>query len=144
MKKLDFISGIKKLSGFYLKEFSNEQISLWYEMFEDIPTDVFNQAIKEIVKEKKYMPNASELYEKCSSLNKSNLIDILKFMYDDGYFHCGVETLTDEHALRNLDKSVMWVERGIIPEFLKKDMMKYMKIYKQAQIKDKERLKIEC
>lgn len=144
MKKLDFISGMKKLSSFYLKEFTNEQLSLWYEMFEEIPEDIFNQAIKEISKENKYMPNASELYDKCSFLNKNNLMNIANYMYQDGYFHRGVKRLSDEQALRNLDKTIMWLEKGIIPSFLKEDIQDYMKKYKQSQIQNQERLKIEC
>ena len=144
MKKLDFISGMKKLSSFYLKEFTNEQLSLWYEMFEEIPEDIFNQAIKEISKENKYIPNASLLHDKCSSLNKNNLMNIANYMYQDGYFHRGVKRLSDEQALRNFDKTVMWLEKGIIPSFLKEDMQEYMKKYKQSQIQNQERLKIKC
>ena len=144
MTTLEFISGMKKLGSFYFKELTNEQISLWYEMFQDVSVDVFNQAIKEISRENKFMPNANELYNKCSQLNKNNLLDLVKFMYDDGYFHRGVERLSDEQASRNLDKTMMWLEKGIIPSFLKEDMQEYMKKYKQSQIQDQERLKIEC
>ena len=144
MTTLEFISGMKKLGSFYFKELTNEQISLWYEMFQDVSVDVFNQAIKEISRENKFMPNANELFNKCSQLNKSNLLDLVKFMYDDGYFHRGVERLSDEQANRNLDKTMMWLEKGIIPSFLKEDMQEYMKKYKQSQIQDQERLKIEC
>lgn len=144
MTTLEFISGMKKLGSFYFKELTNEQISLWYEMFQDVSVDVFNQAIKEISRENKFMPNANELFSKCSQLNKNNLLDLVKFMYDDGYFHRGVEKLSDEQAGRNLDKTMMWLEKGIIPSFLKEDMEEYMKKYKQSQIQDQERLKIEC
>lgn len=144
MTTLEFISGMKKLGSYYFKELTSEQISLWYEMFQDVSVDVFNQAIKEISKENKFMPNANELFNKCSQLNKNNLLDLVKFMYDDGYFHRGVERLSDEQANRNLDKTMMWLEKGIIPSFLKEDMQEYMKKYKQSQIQDQERLKIEC
>ena len=144
MTTLEFISGMKKLGSFYFKELTNEQISLWYEMFQDVSVDVFNQAIKEISRENKFMPNANELFNKCSQLHISNLLDLVKFMYDDGYFHRGVERLSDEQASRNLDKTMMWLEKGIIPSFLKEDMQEYMNKYKQSQIQDQERLKIEC
>lgn len=144
MTTLEFISGMKKLGSFYFKELTNEQISLWYEMFQDVSVDVFNQSIKEVSRENKFMPNANELFNKCSQLNKNNLLDLVKFMYDDGYFHRGVERLSDEQASRNLDKTMVWLEKGIIPSFLKEDMQEYMKKYKQSQIQDQERLKIEC
>ncbi len=144
MTTLEFISGMKKLGNYYFKELTSEQISLWYEMFQDVSVDVFNQAIKEISRENKFMPNANELFNKCSQLNKNNLLELINFMYDDGYFHRGVETLSDEQARRNLDKTMMWLDKGIIPSFLKEDMQEYMKKYKQSQIQDHERLKIEC
>jgi hypothetical protein len=144
MTTLEFISGMKKLGSFYFKELTSEQISLWYEMFQDVSVDVFNQAIKEISRENKFMPNANELFNKCSQSNKNNLLDLINFMYDDGYFHRGVERLSDEQARRNLDKTMMWLEKGIIPSFLKEDMQEYMKKYKQSQIQNQERLKIEC
>jgi hypothetical protein len=65
-------------------------------------------------------------------------------MYEDGYFHRGVEKLSDDHARLSLDKTMMWLDSGRIPSFLKDDMQEYMKKYKQSQIKNQERLKIEC
>ncbi len=144
MSKLEFISGMKKLCSFYFKELTNDQISLWYEMFVDVSCDVFNRAIKEVSKESKYMPTASELFNKCSQINKRNLLDLVNFMYADGYFHRGVERLTDEQANRNLDKTMMWLDKGIIPSFLKEDMQEYMTKYKQAQIQEQEKLQIKC
>lgn len=73
MTTLEFISGMKKLSSFYFKELTNDQISLWYEMFQDISVDVFNQAIKEISRENKFMPNANELFNKCSQFDNVNI-----------------------------------------------------------------------
>ena len=67
----------------------------------------------------------------------------MQFLYGD-YKFLKVERLSDEQASRNLDKTMMWLEKGIIPSFLKEDMQEYMKKYKQSQIQDQERLKIEC
>ena len=110
-------------------------------MFEEIPEDIFNQAIKEISKENKYMPNASELYDKCSSLNKNNLMNIANYMYQDGYFYRGVKRLSDEQSLRNFDKTIMWLEKGIIPSFLKEDMQEYMKKYNKMYYEKKKKEK---
>ena len=76
MTTLEFISGMKKLGSFYFKELTNEQISLWYEMFQDVSVDVFNQAIKEISRESKFMPNAMIP----SSSNKPMIIQIIFFI----------------------------------------------------------------
>ena len=47
MTQLDFISGMKRLSSYYFKELTNDQLVIWYEMFKDVSSDDFNQAIKE-------------------------------------------------------------------------------------------------
>ena len=33
MTQLDFISGMKRLSGYYFKELTNDQLVIWYEPF---------------------------------------------------------------------------------------------------------------
>ena len=52
-------------------------------------------------------------------------------MYDDGYFKKGYQELTDEHANKNYDKAIRWIEKGIIPQFLLDDINEYIKSKKQ-------------
>ena len=144
MTQLDFISGMKRLSSYYFKELTNDQLVIWYEIFKDVSIDDFNQAIKEISRESQYMPNANILLEKCSQINIRNISQIVQFMYEDGYFHRGVERLSDEHANRNFDKTMMWIEKGIIPSFLEDDINSYLVKYKQNKLDSKERLKLQC
>lgn len=144
MTQLDFISGMKRLSSYYFKELTNDHLAIWYEMFKDVSIDDFNQAIKEISRESQYMPNANILLEKCSQINIRNISQIVQFMYEDGYFHSGVEKLSDEHANRNFDKTMMWIEKGIIPSFLEDDINSYLVKYKQRRLDNKERLKLQC
>lgn len=144
MTHLDFISGMKRLSSYYFKELTNDHLAIWYEMFKDVSIDDFNQAIKEISRESQYMPNANILLEKCSQINIRNISQIVQFMYEDGYFHSGVEKLSDEHANRNFDKTMMWIEKGIIPSFLEDDINSYLVKYKQSRLDNKERLKLQC
>lgn len=144
MTQLDFISGMKRLSSYYFKELTNDHLAIWYEMFKDVSIDDFNQAIKEISRESQYMPNANILLEKCSQINIRNISQIVQFMYEDSYFHSGVEKLSDEHANRNFDKTMMWIEKGIIPSFLEDDINSYLVKYKQSRLDNKERLKLQC
>ena len=144
MTQLDFISGMKRLSSYYFKELTNDQLVIWYEMFKDVSIDDFNQALKEISRESQYMPNANILLEKCSQINIRNISRVVQFMYEDGYFHKGVERLSDEQANRNFDKTMMWIEKGIIPSFLEDDINSYLVKYKQSKLDNKERLKLQC
>lgn len=144
MKQIIFIKGMKRLCSTYLKGMSEEQLSVWYDMLKIVSDDVFLEAIKEITNESPYMPNAPQLYEKCSTINKTNILAIIDLMYKDGYFHRGVNPLDDEHALRNKEKTCMWLMENNVPSFLKEDIEYYMKKYKQSKIKHKDVLKIEC
>ena len=50
MDKIDFVEGIKILSSCYQKVISNDDISIWYEMLQDIEPEVFKKAIIELCK----------------------------------------------------------------------------------------------
>lgn len=45
MDKLDFVEGIKILSSCYQKVISNDDVTIWYEMLQDIETEVFKKAM---------------------------------------------------------------------------------------------------
>ena len=47
----------------------------------------------------------------------------------------GVVPLSPEQEERNYDKSIRWIERGIIPEFLLEDMQKYINHSKRINSK---------
>ena len=50
MTQLEFISGMKRLSSYYFKELTNDQLEAWYEMFKNVRVEDFNKAIKLISK----------------------------------------------------------------------------------------------
>ena len=144
MTQLEFISGMKRLSSYYLKELTNDQLEAWYEMFKEVRVEDFNKAIKLISKENEYMPTAQMLYKKCSQAYKEFLIEIAKYMMKDGYFYLGVQRLDETQAKRNLDKTIDWIEKSGMPEFLREDFEYYIKKYKKHQLDYIERLKLQC
>ena len=144
MTQLEFISGMKRLSSYYLKELTNDQLEAWYEMFKEVRVEDFNKAIKLISKENEYMPTAQMLNKKCSQAYKEYLIDIAKYMMEDGYFYLGIQRLDKEQAERNLSKTIGWIEKSGMPEFLREDFEYYIKKYKRHQLDNNERLKLQC
>ena len=115
------------------KEISKDVVETWYEFCMDIPKETFKNAVKELAKEKKYLPSLQELLEKCAQVKSNKLNSIVQQMYNDGYFKRGsYGELSDEHAFRNYEKTLMWIEKGIIPEWLKEDLNDYME--KQEQL----------
>ena len=144
MTKLDFISGMKRLSSYYFKELTNDQLEAWYEMFKEVRVEDFNKAIKLISKENEYMPTAQMLNKKCSQAYKEFLIEIANYMMEDGYFYLGVQRLDETQAKLNLYKTIGWIEKSGMPEFLREDFEYYIKKYKRHQLDNNERLKLQC
>lgn len=129
MTSLEFSKGMKVLSDNYRTKFTTDTMNVWYDILKDIPYKTYLKAIEKIILTSKYVPNASVIYEECRQINRKYLLSVADYMYKEGYFHQGIERLSDEHAIRNYEKTVMWLEKGIIPGFLKDDMKEYMKLY---------------
>lgn len=100
-------------------------VNLFDMQLEGYPYEVVNKAIYNIIGKSKFMPSLSEIKEECESCISKYELELLKKMYDDGYFHKGIVQLDNEQASRNYEKANMWVGKGIVPEWLLKDMMEY-------------------
>lgn len=126
MTQLEFIKGMKQLSSYYLKEIKEEILKEWYPFFRDLPANSFYDTIKKIAVNNKFFPNINELIEKCEEERKHYNNSIIDAMRNDGFFKCGVMgELPEEQQYRNYEKALMWVERGVIPEFILNEMKKY-------------------
>lgn len=61
MSKEEFLKGITFLTIAYNKEFTEEQVSVWYEFFKDEDYEAFRKAVKRIIPQKQFMPSIAEL-----------------------------------------------------------------------------------
>lgn len=136
MDKLDFTEGMKILSLCYHKDSSNDDFVIWYELLQDIEPEVFKKSIIDLCKERSYMPTIHDILDKTKTTKNNYYLSILEQMKKDGYFKLGVEPLLPEHEERNYDKSIRWIERGIIPEFLMNDMKRYMNASEKLESKN--------
>lgn len=136
MDKLDFAEGMKILSSCYHKDLSNDDFIIWYEMLKDIEAEVFKNTIIEICKEKQFMPTVHDILDKSKKVTNNYLLTIIDKMYKAGYFKKGVVELSDEQSNRNYDKTISWVEKGIIPQFLKDDINEFIKGNKKINNKE--------
>lgn len=113
----------------HFKEFKSVDVIAFVNLLsielEGYPYEVVNKAVYNIVGKSKFMPSISDIKDECKNCVDKYELDLLRKMYDDGYFHKGFEQLDNEHASRNYEKANMWVGKGIIPEWLLKDMMEY-------------------
>lgn len=135
MDILDFVEGIKILSSCYQKVIGNDDISIWYELLQDIEPEVFKKTIIELCKERSYMPTIHDILDKNKVVKNNYYLAILDQMKKDGYFKLGVVPLSPEQGERNYDKSIRRIEIGIIPEFLLEDMQKYINHSKRINSK---------
>ena len=140
MTHLAFIKCMKYLNACYSKNMDQEQLESWFEYFSDVSYSTLNNAIKGIVSESKYFPTISQLKDKCKEVNKKYIVSIIDKMKESRYFKKGVEELTDSHALRNYEKTLMWLDEGNLPEFVETDIKEFLKQNKQIEQKDKKLL----
>lgn len=118
MDIMEFTKAIKMLSIAYNKDFDEDAIKLWYLNFKDIKIEILINTIKNVIKEKKFMPTIAELLEECEKSKKQKKYEILEQMKKDGYFKDALE----------YDKAINWLESGVIPSWFKEDMKKYNRL----------------
>lgn len=103
----------------YFNKLTNEELIALAQMYKEELNKYDNKtldlSIKELIRDNKYMPSLNEIIKTCEKNNthKTNLI--IERMKQDGYFKNATE----------LDKVYMWLDKGIIPSWLKEDMSKY-------------------
>ncbi len=107
-------------------EYYYDDLIIWYELFQDIESEVFKKAIIELCKERAYKPTIHDILNKTKTVMNNYYLSILEQMKKDGYFKLGEEPLPPEQEDRNYGKSIRWIEREIIPGFLLEDMQKYI------------------
>ena len=135
MTQLEFTKGMTILSVTYPKfEVDQTTMEVWYSFFEDIRADVFIAAVKSYVRNSKFAPTVNELLSHCEESKVIILNDTLKLMYQQGYFHQGVD---DNQAHRNYEKANQWIQYGTEPDWLKDDM----RSYRRAQLNQQGQLK---
>lgn len=68
MTKEEFVKGMTFLGIAYNKEFTSEQVSVWYEFFKETNYDVFRQAIKRLIPKKQFIPSIAEINQEIALL----------------------------------------------------------------------------
>lgn len=114
-----FIAKMKIAYPRYFNELKNEDFIGLSNMLEEIlknyNEETLNEVAKTIIITKKYMPSISDILEICDNTKVQTRNEIVEKMVEDGYFKSPQE----------IDKVYFWLSENIIPEWFKKDMMKY-------------------
>lgn len=115
MEVKEFINSFKYLSLAFGKDFNQEQCEVYYDFFSKYSDKCFVSAVKQSVRDFKYMPSIKELIEECEKYNGNQKNEILEYMKSKGYFHSELE----------YEKALTWLQRGVVPGWFKERMNQY-------------------
>ena len=73
MNKEQFLKAMTYLTTAYDKEFTKEQLGVWYDFFINESYDNFKKAIKNIILKNQFMPSIAELKEELNYINNPQL-----------------------------------------------------------------------
>lgn len=109
MNKKDFINTITYLGLAYNKNFTEQEMVVWYDMLGEYPEEVLNKSVKDLVGREKFMPKISDVIEECNKYKKLDRYEVLESLRAKNYFKDGSEYL----------KAKQWLEEGTMPEWFK-------------------------
>lgn len=117
MDKINFTQTMTILGVAYNKEFTKEELGVWYQFFKEIDAEILKNAITNLIKTNKFMPSISEIISECESSKNQTQYGILEFMKSKGYFKSEAE----------YTKAINFLDNGVIPYWLKNDIESYKK-----------------
>lgn len=126
----EIVMKLKTMYPYYFEKMDEMQIAslckTYQEELSQYNEETLTSAIKEIIRTSKYMPSLNEIIEQCEKSRVHQTNKIVELMWQDGYFKKGAYgELDDSQAYRNYNKTLKFIEEGIIPEWLREDMKKY-------------------
>ena len=137
MKQEEFVKGLTYLGLAYGKEYTQIETKQIYDFLKEYNYETFTKAIKNIIRTSKFVPKIADLIEECERCKTTNRTEVIKYMWNSGYFKLSYRPehqLSDEHAMRNYNKVIMWLERDLLPDWLQEDINYYYKLMKQEKL----------
>ena len=118
MTEQEIIKGLTYLGVSYGKTFTPQECQIYHDFLKDYSYETFVTAIKNIIKTSKFLPKITELIEACEGAKIQTRFDVIEYMNQIGYF---------KHP-REYEKATLFMERGIVPEWLQNDINTYYKM----------------
>ncbi len=141
MKMEEFIKAVSYLGMAYGKEYSQAETMQMYQFLKDYNYQTMIDAVNNIIRKSKFLPKIAELIEECESCKTKSRFEVIEYMMKSGYFKLGIIRsngeqimLDDEHAMRNYEKAIKFLERGIVPDWFQKDINYYYSMMKQEKL----------
>lgn len=132
MSEQELVKGLTYLGVAYGKEYSKFECEQHYDFLKEYNYETFVTAIKNIIKTSKFLPKITELIESCENCKSKTKFDVIEYMNKQGYFKDSIE----------YDKTINFMEKGIVPDWLQKDINSYYKTMLQNRLEHKEQILI--
>lgn len=132
MTEKEFAESIGYLGLAYGKEFTQQELMLYYDFLKEYSDKTLIIAIKNIIRKSKFLPKITEILEECEKYKEQMVFGILDHMSQKGYFKAPIE----------YEKATLFMERGCVPEWLQRDINEYYRLINQATLEQKETLMI--
>lgn len=133
MTEIEITKGLSYLGIAYGKEYTKIEVQQHYDFLKEYSYETFIEAIKNIIKNSKFLPKINELLEECEKRKVEIKFDVIEFMNKQGYFK----------DIREYEKANLFMSKGIIPKWFKNDIERYYGIMKKERLGHKETLMIE-
>lgn len=120
---------------YYFKNLNEEDsaifLQFYYSKLKKYRYEIVTKAIDNLITTKEFMPSLAEVISECDKQSKYYYRSVLEKMYQEKYFK------TDEEY----GKAVMWLleDKPLIPEWLKKDVDKFIEADTIKQIETEEK-----
>lgn len=140
MKIEELVKGLNFLGLAYGKEYSQMEAQQVYEFVKEYEYEVFIRATKDIIRASKFLPKIADLIEACEKQKEVKRIEVIDYMKECGYFYLSYRPehkLDEAQATRNYLKVKTFIERGIIPDWLKEDLKYYNEKMHHSQLENK-------
>jgi hypothetical protein len=132
MKQEELVKGLTYLGAAYGKEYSKMECEQHYDFLQEYSYDTFVTAIKNIIRTSKFLPKITELMEACESAKGQVKFEVIEYMNSIGYFKSPIE----------YEKATHFMESGIVPEWLQKDINEHYKMMINNRLEHKKTLMI--
>lgn len=112
MNKKEFSEIISLIQIAYNKQYLKEEIEVMYDLLKDFEYDTLKIAIKRLIATSRYVPNVSQIISEYKQIKR-----------DEGYNKIlKARELGNIKTNEELDKAMKWLDKGIVPDWLDKDL----------------------
>ena len=124
MYERSFADSMGYLGLAYGKEFTQIELTQYYDFLKEYTDETLTEAIKNIIKSSKFMPKISDLIDECERCKGNIKFEILETMKNHGYFK----------DVSEYEKAGLWISKNCIPDWFREEMKKYYLLSKQEKL----------